>query len=165
MERPTNPEFIAYPGTKDELWWTGSDWVKPPTAPAPAGTTLADVVSVYATVRDKRAAKKREWEAEDAALDEDLRKLRVHMLALLNQTGAKSIATQYGTVYRTERLKPSAADWSAVYNWIVADPDRFEILEKRLKSTFVSEYMDEHDGELPPGVNAHREYDVSVRRS
>lgn len=126
---------------------------------------LDKVVEVYNAIRDARAARKRAFEAEDDALETDQNKLKVLMLDLLNRNGAKSIATEHGTVYRTEKVKPSAADWNVVYDWIIADPERFELLEKRLKATFVKQYMDENDNAIPPGVNVHREYEVAVRRA
>lgn len=91
-------------------------------------------------------------------------KLKTHMLAQLNSIGGKSIATDHGTVYRTEKLRPSAADWNVVYGWIMADPERFEVLEKRLKPTFVKQFMEDNEGQIPPGINVHREYEVTVRR-
>lgn len=125
---------------------------------------LNRVVQAFNAIRDARTAKRHAWEAEDLALEEDQDKLKRLMLHLLNTTGAKSIATDHGTVFRTEKIKPSAADWSALYEWIVAQPDRFEALEKRIKATFIKQYMDENGGSLPPGVNVHREFEVSVRR-
>lgn len=122
------------------------------------------LTAVFASIRDHRAAKRREWEAADALLETDMQRIRAVMLDMLNNTGAKSIATAHGTVYRTEKIRPSAADWSAVYAWIVADPDRFELLEKRLKPTFVKQFMEENENALPPGVNVHREFEVSVRK-
>jgi hypothetical protein len=124
---------------------------------------LARVVQAYTAIRDARAVKRRAWEAEDVALEQDQQVLKVLMLDLLNQNGAKSITTAHGTVYRSERIKPSAADWGAIWRW-AQDNDGFEIVEKRLKATFIKQYMDEHDGALPPGVNVHREFEVSVRR-
>lgn len=125
---------------------------------------LDRVVQAYNAIRDARTAKRHSWEKEDADLESDMAQLKCLMLDLLNRNGAKSIATDNGTVYRTEKIKPSAADWSTVYAWIVDDPDRFELLEKRLKPTFVRQFMDENEGGLPPGVNVHREFEVSVRR-
>lgn len=122
------------------------------------------LVSAYRNIGDARAAKRHAWEAEDAQLEAGQKLLKAHMLDLLNQTGSKSIATTAGTVFRTEKLKASAADWTAIYSWIVADPDRFELLEKRLKPTFVKQYMEETSGAIPPGVSVHREFEVSVRR-
>lgn len=46
----------------------------------------------------------------------------------------------------------------------MADPERFELMEKRVKSTFVKEYMDANGGQPPPGINVHQEYEISVRR-
>lgn len=164
MTRPTDPSHIAYPGTPNELWWSGSEWVKPPEE-KPAGAQLAQIVQAYNAIRDARTARRRAWEEKDLELEEDQRTLKVHMLDLLNKTGAKSIATDAGTVYRSLKVKPSAADWTAIYDWIAQNPDRFELLEKRLKSTFVKEFMEENEGQAPPGVNVHREYEVSVRRN
>ncbi len=129
------------------------------------GVNLDRVVQAHNAIRDARTVKRHAWEAEDLALEEDQHRLKVLMLELLNANGAKSIATEHGTVYRTEKIKPSAADWNVLYDWIVKDPARFEALEKRIKATFVKQYMDENDGAAPPGVNVHREYEVSVRRA
>lgn len=164
MQRPTDPSHIAHAGTPDELWWSVEQqaWVAAPKASLPAN--LGKIVQAYSAIRDARTAKRQAFDKEDLALEEDQRKLKVLMLELLNATDAKSIATDYGTVYRSEKIKPSAADWTAIYGWIAEDPERFELLEKRLKSTFVKEFMEEHEGAIPPGVNVHREFEVSVRR-
>lgn len=164
MQRPDRPDFIAYPGTPAEMWWDvhTEAWVKAPTAPMPAN--LGQIVQAYSAIRDARTAKRRDYEAADLALEEDQHKLKVIMLALLNSNGARSINTDHGTVYRTEKIKPSAADWSAVYAWIGENPERFELLEKRLKSTFVKDFMEENEGAIPPGINVHREFEVAVRR-
>lgn len=162
LTRPTDPAFIAHAGTINELWWDGHAWVKPP---APIAPNMDQVVQAYNAIRDARTARRRAWEEKDLELEEDQRTLKVHMLDLLNKTGAKSIATDAGTVYRSLKVKPSAADWTAIYDWIAQNPDRFELLEKRLKSTFVKEFMEENEGQAPPGVNVHREYEVSVRRN
>lgn len=126
---------------------------------------LDRVVVAYNAIRDARTVKRHAWEAEDLALETDQNQLKVLMLDMLNQTGSKSIATDHGTIYRTEKLRPSAADWNVVYSWIMADPERFEALEKRLKPTFVRQYMDDNEGAIPPGINVHREFEVNVRRS
>lgn len=162
MERPTDPGHIAYPGSPQEMWWSDPEqkWV-PAAVKAPK---LDALVGAYSAIRDARSARKRLFEEEDAKLEADQQILRAAMLAVMNATGAKSIATDHGTAYRSEKVKVAAADWNAVYAWVAEDTDRFELIEKRLKSTFVQQYMEDHDGAVPPGVNVHREYEVSVRR-
>lgn len=130
-----------------------------------AAINLDRVVMAYNAIRDARTVQRHAYESADLLLEQDQDKLKVLMLDLLNQIGGKSIATEHGTIYRTEKVRPSAADWNIVYGWIMADPDRFELLEKRLKATFVKQFMDDNEGLIPPGVNVHREYEVAVRRA
>ncbi len=125
---------------------------------------LNRVVQAYTAIKDARTARRHAWEKEDLALEEDQTKLRQVMLHILNSNGAQSIKTDNGTAYRKLKLKPSVADWAAFFAWVREDPDRFEAMEKRIKASFVGEFMEQNEGQLPPGVNAHREYEVAVRR-
>lgn len=127
-------------------------------------TDLDRVAQAYNAIRDARTAKRHAWEADDLLLEEQQTKLKVFLLSQLNALGAKSVATSSGTIYRAEKLKPSAADWGAVWRWMI-DNDGMDLLERRLKTTFIKDYMEANDGALPAGVNIHREYDVVVRRS
>lgn len=122
------------------------------------------LVQVRQSIKDARTIKRHAWEAEDAKLEAEQDRLDSFMLEHLNLQGAQSIATDHGTVYRSLKVKPSAADWGAIWDWIVADPARGEIMERRLKAAFVKEYMEANEGLPPPGVNVHREYEVAVRR-
>jgi len=126
--------------------------------------TLDKIAEVYQKIRDTRTAKRHAWEAEDKALDDQQAVLKAHMLGVLNQLGGNSVATPHGTIYKQEKIKPSAADWGAIWEWMKANnaPD---LVERRLKTTFIKEFMDEHGGALPPGINVHREYEVVVRRN
>ena len=128
------------------------------------GVNIDRLVKAYRSIGDARTTARRAHEEADELLEEQQKQVKVILLQMLNATGAKSVATESGTVYRTEKIKPSAADWTTVYDWINEDTERFELLEKRLKSTFVKQYMDENEGATPPGVNVHREYEVAVRR-
>lgn len=124
---------------------------------------LDAVVQAHNAIRDARTARRHAWEQEDALLEADQQKLKAFLLANLNATGTKSFATEHGTVYRREVLKPSAADWGAIWDWMKAN-DAPDLVERRLKVTFIKGYMEENGGQLPPGINVHREFEVSVRR-
>lgn len=124
---------------------------------------LDKIVKAFLRIRDRRAELKTEWESEDTALKEAQSELQAHMLNQMNETGITSFRTKYGTVYRSESIKPAAYDWDAFYKY-VAENDAFEALEKRIKTTFVSAYMEQNNGEAPPGVSVIRAYEVNVRR-
>lgn len=132
-----------------------------PETPKP---TMDQLAQVYLAIKDARTVKRHAWEAEDLALEQEQSVIKVAMLEMLNGIGGSSVKTDHGTVIRTEKVRPAAADWDAFYDWVLQDKGRFEALEKRIKSTFISQFMEENAGQLPPGVNVHREYEVAVRR-
>jgi hypothetical protein len=118
----------------------------------------------YVKIRDARAEKTRAYEKEDAELKAKQTKIGNVMLAFLSEHGIDSAATEAGTFYRQEELTPTGSDWGAFYAW-VREHDAFDALERRIKKTFIRQYMDDHEGTIPPGVSVYREYVVRVRRS
>ena len=124
---------------------------------------LDRLVEAQQAIKDARTAKRHAWETEDALLAADEQKIKAVLLDILNSSGTKSFACDHGTVYRREVMKPSAADWNAIWAW-AKEHDAMEIFEKRLKVGFLQEYMAENGGAIPPGVNIHRAFEVSVRR-
>ena len=61
-------------------------------------------------------------------------------------------------------IKPSCEDWNGFYTWI-AENEAFDALERRVKKSFITTYMEDNKGELPPGINVTQEYTVTIRRS
>lgn len=125
---------------------------------------LNAITGAYLNIRDARAKLRKDFDEEDGKLSESQRKLETVLLSHLNDSGTESARTATATFYRTQRIKPSGSDWEAFYDW-VAQEGAFDALERRIKAAFIKEYMDDHDGELPPGVSVHREYQVNVRRA
>jgi hypothetical protein len=126
--------------------------------------TLDRVVKAFVKIRDKRSEEKRAWEAKDRELKDQQETLESFLLGTMQTLGAKSVKTDHGTVYSAIEVTPQASDWDAFYAW-VAEENAFEALEKRIKKTFVVAYMEDHDGELPPGVQVFRQHTVTIRRS
>lgn len=122
------------------------------------------LVTVYTKIREKRAEIKKAFDTEDGALKKQLEKLEGVLLGQLNATNTDSIRTEAGTFYRQEDITPSGSDWGAFYAW-VKDNDAFDALERRIKKTFVSEYMEANDGAVPPGVSVYRQHVVRVRKT
>jgi hypothetical protein len=125
---------------------------------------LSKIVAAFIRIRDARSAKKRVFEIEDTRLKEQQEVLENFLNQQLTIMGADSVKTKHGTVYQSLDIIPAGADWSAFYKW-VAENDAFEFLEKRIKKTSVANYMEENDGELPPGVSVFKRQTVGVRRN
>lgn len=146
---------------------------------------LDKIVSVYTKIRDKRSELKKAFETKDAELKGKLEQLEAVLLSQLNTTKSDSTKTAHGTFYRQKDVMPSCSDWAAFYEWIKKH-DAFDALERRVKKTFITDYMEEqrrkaleqqaedgHDGEhpddttppLPPGINVYTKYVVRVRKN
>lgn len=134
-----------------------------PHLPAKGDPTLAKMARVYVKMRDKKAEIMRLAEEECAAIQTKMSVIEIEMLKILQAQDANSVATEEGTIYRQIDIKPSCADWEIFYDWI-KDNDAFDALERRIKKTFIKEYIEQHDDKLPPGVNVIREWKVTVRR-
>ena len=122
------------------------------------------MVKAYIKIRDKRAEIKKAFEEQDKALKEKLELIEGEMLRHMQETGIESIKTAAGTFYKQEDITPTGSDWDAFYTWVKTN-DAFDALERRIKKGFIKEYMETHEGGIPPGVSVYREYVVRVRRS
>lgn len=129
----------------------------------PAKVDLNRVVKTYVKIREARSAAKHAFEEKDAKLKEQLQTLEGFMLDHMQKTKADSVKTAAGTFFRYEEVTPTGSDWDAFFKW-VKKHDAFDALEKRIKKTFIKDYMEEHEGAIPPGVSVYREFVVRVRR-
>lgn len=118
-------------------------------------------VRAYLNIRTAKAAAMREAEKVDAEYEEKLKRLRIHFLTHLNNTNAKASRTDAGTFFKKLKVSPSAASWEVIYAYI-KEHDAFDMLERRIKKKFVTDYKALHKA-LPPGVNVHEEWEVQVR--
>jgi len=122
------------------------------------------ITKAHVAIRDKRAELKKEFEASDKALKAKQEKLELVMLAHLRKDNVQSVKTENGTVYLQETMFPSCSDWE-IFHAFIKENDAFDALERRVKKGFIQDFMDNHDGELPPGIRVHREHVARVRRS
>ena len=118
----------------------------------------------YVKVRDARAELKRAYEEADAELKAKLTRIESGMLKFCNEHGIDSVKTEAGTFYRQEDLIPTVNDWDSTYAFIMHENLVPEALERRLKKSFVKEFMEANGGALPPGVSVFRKYEIRVRR-
>ena len=135
---------------------------KTTTAP-PAAVDTKRIVSAYLKIRDAKNALVRAHEEEKAKLDSKIELLEQALLKFLNDHKMDSAKAGAATFYKEEEITPAGSDWDRFYKWVKKE-DAFEALEKRIKKTFIKEYMEANDGAIPPGVTVHRTYAVRVRR-
>ena len=121
------------------------------------------LVKIYVKMRDARSALKKEFEAADEKIELQMKQVGVELKARAQAEGVDGFKTEFGTMYMQETLKTSCADWG-IFGEFLKDHDPLTFLEKRVSSTAIKEYMKEHEGELPPGINIFKEIEARVRR-
>jgi len=121
------------------------------------------LVAEYVTLRDEIKNREAEQKLELKPLKETLEGLNTNLLERLNDVGGNSIATDSGTVYRTEKKSASLADPKAFMDYVVEN-DAFDLLDRKANVTAVAEFIKENNAP-PPGVNFSSTYIVGVRRA
>lgn len=126
--------------------------------------TVDRAVKTYVRIRDEKDRLTREYNEKEAGLKAQLEQLELFFAAKAEENGVDGFKTQFGTVFKEEKLTASCADWELFGNWII-EHNEIEMLERRVKHATVKQYMADHDGALPPGVNVFREEKMRVRRA
>lgn len=125
---------------------------------------LEELVKDYIEIRNQRDVLLAKYEEKDEELKEALKNIEVEMLNICNNTNADSIKTQHGTVIRKLNERFYCNDWDN-FRKFVLENEAVELLERRIHQGNFKEFMSERQGEgLPPGVNAMREFGITVRK-
>ena len=121
------------------------------------------LASVYIKMRDKRKELLAEFEAQDSKIEAQMEMVAEELLKLCKDIGADSIKTQAGTVFRSVRTRYETTDWESMYNFIL-EHDIPQVLERRISTTNMKQFLDENPTLMPVGMNVNNRYTVTVRR-
>ena len=125
---------------------------------------LDKLTSIYIKMRDKRTQMKKEWEAEDQIIADQMDVIEATMLEKCKEMNADSIKTKNGTIIRSVKSRYWTNDWDSMYQFI-REHDAYGLLEKRIQQTNMKEFLQENPNVLPAGLNVESNYSVVVRRS
>lgn len=129
-----------------------------------APQNLGRLTEIYIKIRDKRAANKKVFEAEDQDLEDQMKVLAQEMLDVCKDMNADSIRTPHGTIIRSVKSRYWTNDWDSMYGFI-EETGAFGLLEKRLHQTNMKDFLAENPDLYPKGLSVENEYTVVVRRS
>jgi exonuclease III len=122
------------------------------------------IIDAYLKLRNIKEAYVR---ASDAVIDEfdaKLDRLSAELLDRMNKQKLKNLSSDAGVAVRTKVTIPRADDWDKFYAWI-AETNSFEALERRIKKTFIEQYMEENDRAIPPGVSVMTSFKAVVKKN
>jgi hypothetical protein len=119
-------------------------------------------VAQYVKLRDLIKVKEKEFKEHLAPYKKALDDLNSVLLNHLNNVGANSVNTDFGTVYRTEKKSASLNDPAAFMDYVITNR-AWDLLDRKANVTAVAGFIEEHNTQ-PPGVNFSSAYIVGVRR-
>jgi saccharopine dehydrogenase-like NADP-dependent oxidoreductase len=111
--------------------------------------TAEQLAKVYVKIRDRR----RELEKQAADLKEQQEAVGLELLEICKAQGAQTIRTEFGTVSRRMTKNYWTSDWESFANFI-KEHDAFSLLQQRINSTNMAQFLEENPELLPPGLNA-----------
>lgn len=126
-------------------------------------TDIAKRVEQFVKLRDKIKEIKERHKTELQPFNATLEQLNALLLAHLNQVNGNSVATDAGTVYRTEKKSASLADAEAFMNYVIAT-QAWDLVDRKANVTAVEDFINSNHTP-PPGVNYSSTHVVGVRRS
>ena len=121
------------------------------------------LAEVYLTLREKREALAKDFDAADKVLKDKQAVLETAMLDACKEIGANSINTAFGTIIKSVKERFWSAD-RAAFNRFVAENDALDLFENRIHQGNMKTWIADHPDDFPPSVNVDRQYAITVRR-
>jgi hypothetical protein len=126
-------------------------------------TTLNEMITSYIALRDKKAAIEKEQKAVVKQYDDAMEQIENFLMGHLRQQKLTNMACEAGVAFIKRKRSATVGD-TQVFREHVISTNNFDLCDFRAKPEAVEDYANEHDGEVPPGVN-FRTYDaVQVNR-
>jgi hypothetical protein len=124
--------------------------------------TTERLIETYIKIRDARLAKEADHKAEIKNFDDQLDVISKELLARCEEVGG-NITTPVGYVKRRISRNYWTNDWESLYN-LIKEHDAFHLLHQRISNKAMQEFLEEHPGITPAGLNADSAYVVTVTR-
>ena len=124
------------------------------------------LIRMYIKMRDAKSAIAARHKEELAELNGKMDIVSGALKKLIDESGGDSIkSNEFGTASIVVSTKAGCSDWEEFSIFLrEGDHDPVHFLEKKLKASAVVEFMDAHEGKLPPGVNIFKETQLRVRK-
>ena len=117
--------------------------------------SLSDLVDRYINMDRYVSAEKKRMDDFFKPYSQQLDQIKTILSTRMSEEGLDKVASKNGTCYRSNLLNPKVADqdkflrW-CIENWTGGGSDMLKVGAPQVETVRV--YMDEHEGQLPPGV-------------
>jgi hypothetical protein len=122
---------------------------------------LEEAIKIYVAKRDELDAKRKEFKEFESHFKSKLDDLALFIGNVMGD--AESVKTAAGTAFRATKDFASVQDSEQFFSYILQSGD-VNLLNKAANKTGVKEYMDEHEGIAPPGIEYGTKVEIQIRR-
>jgi len=119
------------------------------------------LVSVYRRIRAKIDEKEDEHKQVIRELKDQMELVSERLLKLCNDQNVDSLRTAEGTVTRRIKSRFWTTDWESMYKFI-KEQDALFLLEQRIHTTNMRQFLDENSNLHPAGLQEDRKYAITV---
>lgn len=133
------------------------------TIDVPKSEDTEKLVTQYIALREKIYDLEEKHEAAVKVLKDEQDKISDQLISVCNALNADSIRTAAGTISRTVNTRYWVSDWGHMYEFI-KEHDAVHLLERRVHSTHMKQFLEENPGLLPIGLQVDSRYTVRVRK-
>jgi len=119
------------------------------------GNMAAAYIGLRSAIQEKEDEIK-ELKAQQAVISN-------HMLELVSKEDMNGVKTPFGTITRMVRSTYWTNDWERMYEFI-AEHGAYQLLEQRIHSGNMQEFLKDNPDAIPAGLQANRKYIISVRK-
>ncbi len=124
---------------------------------------IAKLIGRYVQLRDRKAELVAKHKEQLKPFNDLMDEIGGKLLAHMQDMGVSSVSSPLGSAYQTTTPSATVRDGSAFRQWVVAN-QQFGLVDWRANAPAVFEYIKEHGGALPPGLNTSTYTKVGVRR-
>lgn len=121
------------------------------------------LAAAHVKIRTARADLAQKFKEQDRVLEDQLMVVNEVLLSLCNDSHMEGVKTKAGTVIRSVQTRYMPSDWEAMKQFI-KEHDALDLVEKRLNQGNMAQFLADHPGIVPIGLNTQSKYVISVRK-
>lgn len=126
--------------------------------------TVEQAITIYLKLREQKERIKRAYEAQESVLSEEMDKIESWLLRRAMEAGVDTFSIRgVGTAYRKAVTKASVKDKDAFVKW-ATENGHTEAFPSSVKTSWVTDYMEQNNGELPVGVQVFTKINMNINR-
>ena len=119
---------------------------------AEAETTLNEMITSYIALRDKKDEIKKMHRGVLKKYEDALEQIENFLKGYLHSQQVNSVSCDAGVAFIKRARSATVADMGMFREFVISN-ENFDLADFRAKVDAVEDYVGEHDGQLPPGVN------------